>query len=60
MTTATDFQNKLEALKAEQTALMNSAAKRTKSVRNRIQEITAEFYQTKAEWRAKLGPTSII
>jgi hypothetical protein len=57
MTTATDFQNKLEALKSEQAALINSSDSKKKAVRARIQQINVEFFETKREWREKLGMT---
>lgn len=60
MATAKEFQTKLEALKTEQTELINSGNRRKKVVRERIQAITKEFYATKKEWKETLGATEIV
>ena len=47
----TTFQIKLIKLQNEQKALLNYVDKRKKAVRQRIEEITKEFYATKEAWR---------
>lgn len=58
MKTAIEFQTKLKNLQDEQKSLLSSADRRKKVVRNRINEITKEFYATKTLWRTTLGPTT--
>ena len=48
----TTYELKLESLKAEQLELLKSKDSRKKSVRDRIKQITAEFFNVKEEWRA--------
>lgn len=45
------FQIKLIELQKEQKALLASPDKRKKSVRERIHQITKEFYDVKQQWR---------
>jgi len=59
MKTAAEFQAKLQELQNEQIVLKALPESRTKVVRTRIQEITAEFIATKQEWRETLGETLI-
>ncbi|MBC7399828.1 MAG: hypothetical protein H7289_07760 [Mucilaginibacter sp.] len=47
----TTFENTLKELQNEQKTLLASVDRRKKVVRQRINEITAEFYKVKAEWR---------
>lgn len=47
----TTYQTKLIELQNEQKKLLASPDRRKKVVRERIQEITKEFYQIKEEWR---------
>lgn len=45
------FQIKLIELQNEQKQLLSSSDRRKKSVRERINSITKEFYDVKAQWR---------
>ena len=60
MTTALEFQEKLKSLQSEQKTLLSSTDRRKKNVRDRIKQITSEFYATKDLWRQTLGPSQIF
>jgi DNA gyrase/topoisomerase IV subunit A len=55
MRTHADYQQKLIELQNEQKALLASPDRRKRVIQERIRQLTKEFYDTKTEWREKLG-----
>jgi len=51
MTTPDQFQARLIELQNEQKQLLSVSSKRLKATRERVQEITKEFFEVKQQWR---------